>query len=164
MVGFWSRELHAAGAGKKGLALWTFAAIMWCAAAGAGLGAQSDRASNPPPAPSASPEESIAGKDSFKFYCATCHGSNGRGHGPVASALKTPPADLTVLASRNGGLFPRDAVRAYVTGTGRMLPSHGPAEMPVWGPTFRAFEPAARTSERIDNLVKYIESIQRRTP
>jgi mono/diheme cytochrome c family protein len=108
--------------------------------------------------------KSSDGRESFKSYCAPCHGSNGRGHGPVAPALKTAPPDLTALTLRNGGTFPRDRVRTFVTGTGRTLPSHGPTEMPVWGPTFRAFESDAHTRERITSLVTHIESMQRGTP
>jgi mono/diheme cytochrome c family protein len=40
--------------------------------------------------------------ESFKQYCATCHGSGGRGDGPVASALLTRPTDLTRFAFRAG--------------------------------------------------------------
>jgi mono/diheme cytochrome c family protein len=105
--------------------------------------------------------ESLAGRDSFELYCAPCHGTDARGSGPVAPALKTAPPDLTQLARRNGGAFPADRVRAYVTGTGRTLPSHGPAEMPVWGPTFRAFEADVRVQERIKNLVEYLATLQR---
>ena len=116
------------------------------------------------PVTSAAPEESLDGKESFKLYCAPCHGRNAKGDGPVASALKTLPPDLTLLGYRNAGTFPGDQVRAYITGTERMLPSHGPAEMPVWGPTFRGFESDARTRTRIRNLVGYLETIQRRMP
>lgn len=104
--------------------------------------------------------ESLAGRDSFDLYCAACHGSGGRGDGPVASALRLRPADLTSLARRSGGAFPREAVRAFVAGTGRALAAHGTTDMPVWGPIFRAFESDARARERITNLVIYIESIQ----
>ena len=97
--------------------------------------------------------DSLAGRDSFQLYCAPCHGTDTRGNGPVAPALKTAPPDLTQLARRNGGAFPADRVRAFVTGIGRTLPTHGPAEMPVWGPTFRAFETDVRVQERIKNLV-----------
>jgi len=104
--------------------------------------------------------ESLAGHDSFERYCAPCHGVTGRGDGPVASALRTRPADLTALARRNEGRFPRDRVRDFVTGSGRQLAAHGTTEMPVWGPLFRAFETDARVRERIENLLTYIESIQ----
>ncbi|MBI4887975.1 MAG: c-type cytochrome [Acidobacteria bacterium] len=105
--------------------------------------------------------DSLAGRDSFERYCAGCHGSDGRGGGPVAAELRTRPADLTLVARRNNGAFPRDRVRDFITGTGRPLPAHGTIEMPVWGPMFRAFESDARVRERIANLVGYIETLQR---
>lgn len=112
------------------------------------------------PAPSLVPE-SLAGSDSFEFYCASCHGRTGTGDGPIASALRSRPADLTTLARRNDGKFPRDRVIAFVTGTGRALAAHGPTEMPVWGPLFRAFDPSdARVRQRIENLVTHVESLQ----
>jgi mono/diheme cytochrome c family protein len=104
--------------------------------------------------------ESLAGSDSFARYCAPCHGESGRGDGPVAAALKEPPADLTSLARRNDGRFPRDRVRAYVAGSGRPVPAHGSSEMPVWGPLFSTFESDARTKARLENLVDYIERMQ----
>jgi mono/diheme cytochrome c family protein len=94
------------------------------------------------------------------LYCASCHGTTGRGDGPVAGALRRRPADLTTLARRNDGAFPSDAVRGFITGTGRTVAAHSTAEMPIWGPLFRAFESDARTRLRIENLVSYIESIQ----
>lgn len=78
----------------------------------------------------------------------------------MASALRARPSDLTALARRNGGAYPADRVSAFVTGTGRTLASHGTIEMPVWGPTFRAFESDVRVRERIENLVAFIEGIQ----
>ena len=104
--------------------------------------------------------DSLAGADSFELYCEACHGSGGQGDGPVASELRTSPPDLTTLARRNGGAFPRDRVRGFIEGTGRPLAAHGTTEMPVWGPMFRAFESDARVRERITNLVAHIESIQ----
>jgi mono/diheme cytochrome c family protein len=104
--------------------------------------------------------DSLVGKDSFQAYCATCHGAGARGDGPVARALKGLPADLTMLASRNGEVFPRDRVTATLTGTGRAVAAHGPSEMPIWGPLFRAFESDARVRVRIENLVNYLESVQ----
>jgi len=104
--------------------------------------------------------ESLAGRDSFELYCASCHGTTGRGDGAVAGALRKRPADLTTLARRNDGAFPSDAVRGFITGNGRTVVAHGATEMPVWGPLFRAFESDTRTRLRIENLVSYIESIQ----
>jgi mono/diheme cytochrome c family protein len=105
---------------------------------------------------------SVAGGDLFLFFCATCHGRDGRGNGPVASALRNAPPDLTQLARRNGGEFPRQRVEAFVANDGTVLaPSHGSREMPVWGPIFHGLEPSDTLTEvRIANLVRYIESIQ----
>ena len=104
--------------------------------------------------------ESLAGRDSFELYCAACHGDGGRGDGPVATALRTRPADLTLLARRNNGAFPRDRVRDFITGTARPPAAHGTTDMPVWGPMFQAFESDVRVRERIANLVAYIETLQ----
>jgi len=108
--------------------------------------------------------ESIAGRDSFDFYCAPCHGKTGKGDGPVAAALKSRPVDLTALARQSGGAFPRDRVVATLTGIGRPLTAHGSTEMPVWGPIFRGLDPSdARVLRRIDNVVAYVETLQATT-
>jgi mono/diheme cytochrome c family protein len=104
---------------------------------------------------------SLVGSDTYAFYCAPCHGKDGKGRGPVAEALKTLPADLTTLAARNGGAFPRDRVRAFVTMGDRAIPAHGSTGMPVWGPTFSALDPNDKVvTVRIFNVVAYLESIQ----
>jgi mono/diheme cytochrome c family protein len=106
--------------------------------------------------------ESLTGPDSFEFYCASCHGSTGKGDGPVASSLKTLPANLTLLTRRNGGTFPRQRVVSLVTGAERELAAvHGSSEMPVWGPVFRFLDPSdVRVKQRIENVVSYIETLQ----
>jgi mono/diheme cytochrome c family protein len=105
--------------------------------------------------------ESLAGRDSFDRYCASCHGVDGRGGGPVASALKTRPSDLTMLARRNGGTFPRESVASYVDGTERLSLTHSSGDMPVWGRVLRGLESSdARIRVRLANLVAYVESLQ----
>ena len=47
------------------------------------------------------------GRAMFGEYCATCHGTEDKGNGPAAGALKKTPADLTLLAAHNGGKFPK---------------------------------------------------------
>ena len=106
------------------------------------------------------PTDSLAGSVSFDLYCASCHGRLGEGDGPAARSLRAAPADLTLLARRNGGTFPRERVIATIDGSGGTA-IHGGAEMPVWGPTFRALEPAERDAVRLRNLVVFVESIQR---
>lgn len=106
--------------------------------------------------------ESLGPTESFNFYCASCHGESGLGDGPVAQALRERPADLTTLAERNGGAFPRERVRGFVVGTGRPIDAHGAGDMPVWGPAFRALDASdTRAEVRIDGIVGHIESLQR---
>jgi mono/diheme cytochrome c family protein len=104
--------------------------------------------------------ESLTGRDSFDRFCASCHGVDGRGGGPVASALKNRPPDLTTLARREGE-FPRERVFAFIEGTNRLSLTHGSGDMPVWGRTLRGLESTdARIKVRLTNLVAYIESLQ----
>jgi mono/diheme cytochrome c family protein len=106
--------------------------------------------------------DSLYGPDVFRFYCAPCHGRDGTGGGPVAVALKRRPPDLTGIATRNGGIFPKAPVEAFVTNGGVSLsPAHRTAEMPAWGPNFGSLDPSeTRVKVRIANLVEYVESIQ----
>jgi hypothetical protein len=104
---------------------------------------------------------SLSGVQNFTAYCAPCHGHDGRGRGPVAEALTTQPSDLTKLAARNRGVFPTRGVRDYLTHGSETVQAHGSRTMPVWGPTFRAFDSSDKAvALRIANLVTYLESIQ----
>lgn len=104
---------------------------------------------------------SLAGGDLFEFYCATCHGRDGKGSGPVVAALKTPPPDLTLLARRSGGTFPRERMEAFVSSGKPLTSSHGSSDMPVWGPVFRSLDPSDTLAKvRIANVVEHLRSIQ----
>jgi mono/diheme cytochrome c family protein len=98
----------------------------------------------------------------FRAYCAPCHGLDGKGHGPAASALNSKVADLTLLTKHARGRFPSDRVRNVLEGT--QTPSaHGSHEMPVWGPVFHQVEADQDLGKvRVQNLVTYIESLQRK--
>ena len=110
---------------------------------------------NPPPIIT-----SIVGRDSFAFYCASCHGRDGSGGGPAAAALKTPPPDLRLLANRDAGVFPRRRVLDYVTNGGDVA-AHGSSEMPIWGRAFKGLDRSdTLVTLRIKNIVDYLESIQ----
>jgi len=104
---------------------------------------------------------SNSGKDMFNSYCAVCHGTDGKGNGPAASAMKATPTDLTLLAQKAGGKYPSAHVSAVIRGQAN-LPSHGSADMPVWGPLFSSISQGheAQVQQRIANLVKYIETLQ----
>ena len=102
-----------------------------------------------------------SGKDMFNSYCAVCHGKDGKGDGPAASAMKTTPADLTLLAQKNGGKYPAQHVAAMISGQAS-TPSHGSQDMPVWGPLFTTISQGhtAQVQQRISNLVSYIDTLQ----
>ncbi len=111
------------------------------------------------------PASEADGKQLFLSACAPCHSPSGTGDGPVASALKTPPQDLTRLARRYGGQFPRAVVIETIAGE-RNLAAHGTREMPVWSQRlgtggFGAPAVASVYARRnIELLANYLESIQ----
>jgi mono/diheme cytochrome c family protein len=71
------------------------------------------------------------GRAGYAAHCAVCHGTNARGDGPMASLLTIPPADLTGLSARNGGVFPMDRAIRRIDGTEDMAVHGGP--MPLFG-------------------------------
>ena len=75
------------------------------------------------------------GKSEFQSSCASCHGMDGKGKGSVSGLLKVPPADLTVLAKKNNGLFPANATYEIIYGS-KTISAHGTREMPIWGYQF----------------------------
>ena len=105
----------------------------------------------------------LSGPDLYRAHCAPCHGSDAKGTGPVAPALKMKVPDLTTLERNNGGQFPLDRVRKTITGE-LIMASHGSRDMPIWGPIFAQYEKDLRepTNIRVENLLKYLESIQQK--
>jgi len=106
------------------------------------------------------PSNPASGQQMYKDYCAACHGANGKGDGPAAELLKTPPADLTTMAKRNNGKFPADRFEAILRfGVGGH--AHGTIDMPVWGPLFST-QNKDLVQMRITNLESYVASIQQK--
>ncbi len=108
----------------------------------------------------------------FQQHCAACHGSDGRGGGPVAEAMGVTLPSLTGLARRNGGKFPFERVYRTIDGT-FPVKAHGTLEMPLWGQryrvgleTYEAPSPDRDRSEyrivhgRILELVYFLATIQ----
>jgi hypothetical protein len=119
-------------------------------------------ASQTQPRPESLAIPSLAGRDNFDFYCANCHGADARGNGPLAVRMMPPPPDLTLVARRNGGAFPRERIAAYVRGS-HPEPVHGTTDMPDWWQIFIGLDPAdVRTAHRIVNIVEYVESLRSR--
>jgi len=104
----------------------------------------------------------LAGQETFRSYCASCHGVDGKGHGPAAPALKRQPPDLTLLSKKNGGKFPSATVSSVIRGDDFII-DHGSQSMPIWGDAFRAVNhDETMVKLKIQNLAIYIESIQQK--
>jgi len=86
------------------------------------------------------------GKSEFQSSCASCHGADGKGNGPVSGLLKVSPPDLTMLARNNNGTFPTNAVSESISGL-KTIPAHGTREMPIWG---ERFNPIIRLPHYVD--------------
>ena len=107
------------------------------------------------------PTSPVSGKGMFTNYCAACHGAEGKGNGPAAESLKTPPSDLTALSKNNGGKYPALKVNSAIRGEAA-VGAHGSKEMPVWGALFRTISGGhqSEVDQRVANLVSYIKSLQ----
>ena len=104
----------------------------------------------------------VAGSYTFKTYCATCHGKEAKGDGPLADSLRFRPPDLTLLARRNGGSYPAETVYRTIEGR-KLVKGHGGPDMPVWGDAFKNVETGfsdQKVKEKIDGLVEFLKSIQ----
>jgi mono/diheme cytochrome c family protein len=113
------------------------------------------------------------GKYEYYAKCASCHGTTGKGDGPVAKYLLKAPSDLTTYARRNGGAFPTQLAWQVIDGRPIEIGAHGTSTMPVWGQEFRreSLRPADRldpagpgpewhVARRITALIDYLASIQ----
>ena len=113
------------------------------------------------------------GENEYLSSCASCHGVNAKGAGPVAKVLTTKPADLTLITKKFNGQFPAERIYKVIDGRDfYMIDPHGDTQMPVWGYRYMS-EVDKRASEvphdlntqaivfgRIMSLVGYLESIQ----
>ena len=128
-----------------------------------GLAACPERTDRTPGAPA---REGGPGRILYLTYCQGCHGLAGRGDGPAAASLRTPPVDLTRLWERYGTPLDRERLAAYIDGR-RLIGPHRPREMPVWGREFfkdaPSIEPELIEGEKrhlIEVLSAYLETLQ----
>jgi mono/diheme cytochrome c family protein len=107
------------------------------------------------------PTAANSGQQMFNEYCAVCHGTDGKGKGPAAGAMKAVPTNLTLMAINNGGKFPDNKVYGAIRGDVD-TPAHGSKDMPVWGTVFQEMSHGntAEVQLRISNLTHYIGELQ----
>lgn len=111
-------------------------------------------------------QDTFEGEALFQFYCATCHGTNATGNGPMSPSLVVAPSDLTTLAARNDGVFPTTRVVMRIDGRDPLV-AHG-SMMPVYGDFFEGTDAATKaetgqpimTSRPIVDLLAYLETLQ----
>ena len=108
------------------------------------------------------------GQALYERYCATCHGLDADGKGPMAPALVLQPTDLTQLAARNDGAFPLLRIVRRIDGRDPLV-SHG-SPMPVFGDFFEGGRNVAlkteagqpiMTSTPVADLIAWLETIQK---
>ena len=105
-----------------------------------------------------------AGSAIYQERCASCHGADAKGNGPVAQVLKVAPPDLTGISRRNGGTFPAARVVKIIT-SGDDMAAHGTRMMPVWGTIFSYKGGGGRrgglySRSAVVELKRYLEALQ----
>jgi len=114
-------------------------------------------------------EKMDVGKREYEANCAVCHGTQGRGDGPLAGLIEQRAANLTVLAKQNGGVFPISRVYGYIEGE-KTTKAHGTREMPIWGREYKIkaaeyyvdvpYDAESYVRARILALAEYIDRLQ----
>lgn len=116
-------------------------------------------------APGAQAQDAEAGAALYEMHCATCHGLEARGNGPMAPALLLQPPSLRDLTQRHG-TFPTARVVMRIDGRDPLV-SHG-SPMPVYGPFFEGDDMPLKaetgqpimTSRPIVDLVEFLRQVQ----
>jgi mono/diheme cytochrome c family protein len=112
-------------------------------------------------APSSAPSP-VDGAEIYHRYCASCHGADGRGHGPASAKLKGGAPDLTRLKRSNSGIFPDEYVRNVIEGSLTRVRADRNRQMPAWEPVFHRVEWDQDFGEiRLEAITNYVASIQR---
>ena len=117
-------------------------------------------------------QDQDVGQANFRMSCASCHGAEGKGNGPVSGQLKVPPPDLTVLAKKNNGVFPVSHVYEIIDGRQAVI-AHGTRDMPIWGFQYSleqrvqgnpatAIDPDPIVRMRILSIIDYLSRIQQK--
>lgn len=90
--------------------------------------------------------DQMTGKALYRRFCASCHGVEGRGDGPVAGSLKVEVPNLTLIARRARGVYPRDRIARVIDGS-HVVAAHGTRTMPIWGQEFNRWAQDQKVSK-----------------
>lgn len=107
-----------------------------------------------------------AGEQEYMNYCASCHGADAKGDGPLADLMTVEVPDLTTIAAANDGEFPMLQTIQVIDGRSGVR-GHG-YPMPVWGDRFNAeagdaggtYGNELMVRGRVLALATYLESVQ----
>lgn len=141
-----------------------------CALAGIVASALACGSSEAPPEPTGVAKAERGGSRGpgrilYLTHCESCHGPDARGQGTVASALRTPAPNLTVLWQEYGTPLDRERLAEYIDGR-RVFAVYGARGMPIWGEEFFRDVPASTPdvevlkARLIGVLVEYLETVQ----
>lgn len=111
------------------------------------------------------------GKEAYETQCSVCHAKDGKGDGFYRASLKVAPPDLTLLARKNGGVFPVDRITRVIDGRTEIA-AHGTRDMPIWGTRFAVnaashyvdvpYDQEAYIRVQILGLIDYLNRLQQK--
>jgi len=102
------------------------------------------------PAVSANPPPAYEGRKLYVSYCQLCHGTGGKGDGPLAKAMEISPADLTTtVRSRSDTILTKIITgKGRQTITGRDRHNLLSDAMPEWKDIFSKYQ--------LESLIAYL--------
>lgn len=111
---------------------------------------------------------SMSGEQLYRRFCASCHGTQGRGDGPVAASFRVEVPDLTQTGTRMHGTDVRERIVRIIDGR-YIIGAHGTRIMPVWGEDLARLEIGNPEAERasqimIGRLADYVTGLQHTSP
>ena len=106
------------------------------------------------------------GRALYDEYCAACHGPAAQGSGPLAAELALDPPDLSRIAARRDGDFPRAEVLSIIDGytrgrvEGPQMPEFGELLMGDTVPVDTGDGRLSPVPRPLAALLVYLESLQ----